>query len=103
MFTRLLLLKLRAKLVASPDFRERMRRRAAENKQAKVYLPSVSISQRQAKIEVKKKQHDASLENSRPRTFTAADLANKSAESTPQVSFIAIISLTSLSYLLVST
>ena len=85
MFTRPQLLKLREKLVASPAFGERMRRRAAENKEAEVDLPSVSRSQTQAKSDQKKKQRDARLANSRARTFTAADLANKSAESTPQV------------------
>ena len=79
------LLKQRAKLVASPDFRERMRRRAAENKEAEVNLLSVSRSQTQARSDQRKKQRDARLANSRARTFTAADLANKSAESTPQV------------------
>eukprot|EP00614_Pseudopedinella_elastica_P028598 CAMPEP_0172612640 /NCGR_PEP_ID=MMETSP1068-20121228/35163_1 /TAXON_ID=35684 /ORGANISM="Pseudopedinella elastica, Strain CCMP716" /LENGTH=85 /DNA_ID=CAMNT_0013416847 /DNA_START=1 /DNA_END=255 /DNA_ORIENTATION=+ len=62
-----------------------MRRRAAENKEAKVDLSSVSRTRTQAKGEHKKKQHDARLANPHLRTFTAADRANKSAESTPQV------------------
>jgi hypothetical protein len=70
-----------------------MRRRAAENKIAEVDLPSVSRSQTQAKGEQKKKQHDARLANPRVRTFTDADRANKSAESTPQVALFQLFHL----------
>ena len=93
MFTRLQLLKQRAKLVASPDFGERMRRREVENKEVKVDLPSVSRSQPKAKGEHKKKQHDARLEIPRARSFTASGRANKSAESTPQVTLLQLFYL----------
>ena len=79
--------------MASPAFGERMRRRAAENKEAEVDLPSVSRSQTQAKSDQKNKQCDARLANSRARAFTAADLANKSAESTPQITQLQLFHL----------